>query len=116
MISLLTAISDSNRFRIIEFLHNGPKSVNEIVAGLQLGQPQVSKNLKLLHQTGVVQKYSIAQRRIYSLRAEPFQELNRWTQSFENLWNQRLDKLESVLQEDKTAHQSGDHKQSNRGD
>lgn len=93
----LTAISEPNRFRIVELLKDGPRSVGGIVDDLVMGQPQVSRHLRLLAEAGVVEATKQAQQRIYGLRPESMRELSDWTQRFAGLWSERMDRLGSFL-------------------
>lgn len=95
----MTAMSEPNRFRIVELLRTGPRSVGEIVDDLGLGQPQVSRHLRLLQEAGVVDVTKQAQRRIYRLRPDSMRELSDWTQRFADLWSERMDRLGTVLNE-----------------
>jgi DNA-binding transcriptional ArsR family regulator len=97
MLSTLSAIAEPRRFEIVECLRSGPLSVNEIVERLGLGQPLVSKHLRILSAAGLVQKLPKAQLRIYSLKPEPFKELGAWVEGFKGLWNDRMDSLEELL-------------------
>jgi DNA-binding transcriptional ArsR family regulator len=99
MESLLNAIAEPNRYEIVEYLREGPRSVNEIVSRLRLKQPLVSKHLRVLSDAGIVERLPKAQMRIYSLKRQPFEELGAWVSSFRGLWNDRLDALDSVLKE-----------------
>jgi DNA-binding transcriptional ArsR family regulator len=96
----LTAISEPNRFRIVELLRGGPQSVGGIVETLGLGQPQVSRHLRLLAEAGVVEVTKRAQQRIYRLRPESMRELSDWLQEFAVLWSERMDRLGSFLEDD----------------
>ncbi|WP_207935783.1 metalloregulator ArsR/SmtB family transcription factor [Actinomadura sp. KC216] len=96
----MTAISEPNRFRIVELLRNGPHSVGAIVDALGLGQPQVSRHLRLLAQAGVVEVTKRAQQRIYRLHPEAMRELSDWTQGFAALWSERMDRLGAFLEDD----------------
>ena len=95
----LTAISEPNRFRIVELLGDGPRSVGSIVDDLGMGQPQVSRHLRLLAEAGLVEATKQAQRRIYRLRPESMRELNDWMQRFAGLWSERMDRFGSFLDE-----------------
>ena len=94
---LLSALAEPNRLKIIELLREQPRSVNEIALLLGLRQPQVSKHLRTLTDAGLVTMQPVAQQRIYALQPEPFLRLEDWAQSFQRIWNQRLDSLESYL-------------------
>jgi DNA-binding transcriptional ArsR family regulator len=97
MQTTLLTIAEPNRFNIIELLKKKPRSVNELVKELNIGQPQVSRHLRILSEAGLVCVNRKAQQRIYSLEPKPFQELDAWFDSFSQLWEERLDQFESYL-------------------
>jgi DNA-binding transcriptional ArsR family regulator len=99
MKTLWTALMEPNRLYIVELLRAGPLTVGEITQNLGLQQPQVSKHLKVLSEAEIVEVQPQANRRIYALRAEPFQELEDWLRSFHHLWEQRFDRLNDYLLE-----------------
>jgi DNA-binding transcriptional ArsR family regulator len=93
----LSVIAEPTRFRIVELLKTGPRSVGAIVEALGVGQPQVSRHLRLLADAGVVEVTPRAQQRIYRLRPEPMRDIGAWAQSFATLWSGRLDRLGDFL-------------------
>ncbi len=95
-----SALLEPNRFYIVEILRNGPRSVNEITNRLSLNQPQVSKHLKILSDTGIVDVVPVANQRFYSLRPQKFQELEQWLQKFKYLWEQRFNRLDELLKKE----------------
>ena len=95
----LTALAEPNRLQIVELLLTGPRPVGDIVDKLRLNQPQVSKHLRVLSDAGLVEVRPLAQQRIYSLRPEPFKELDDWLRTYRRLWEQRYDRFDEVLQE-----------------
>ena len=99
MKTLWTALTEPNRFHIVELLRDGPLTVGEITQRLGLQQPQVSKHLKVLSEADIVEVQPQANRRIYQLRREPFQELETWLHSFRRLWEERFDHLDDYLLE-----------------
>lgn len=98
-ISTLSALSETNRINIVELLRQGPLTVGEIADQLELRQPQTSKHLKVLSDNGIVEVQAEANRRIYKLRPEPFQELDSWIQSFQCVMQERYDNLDAYLKE-----------------
>src|SRR2546427_11550899 len=94
-----TALTEPNRLHIVELLRDGPLTVGAIAQRLGLQQPQVSKHLKVLSEAEIVEVQPQANRRIYKLRREPFQELESWLQSFRRLWEERFDHLDDYLLE-----------------
>ncbi len=99
----LAALAEPNRLRIVELLRAHPYTVNEIAARLGLRQPQASKHLRILSDSGIVDAVAVAQQRIYHLEPKPFAELGDWAGSFEAVWNARLGNLDSYLQTNKTS-------------
>lgn len=90
-------LADPTRRRLIQVLRQGERSVGELVDEVDIGQPGVSRQLRILHDAGFVDVRAQHQRRLYSLRAEPFQELDDWMQDYRRLWDARLDKLAAHL-------------------
>jgi DNA-binding transcriptional ArsR family regulator len=99
MQSTLSALAEPNRLQIVELLRRKPRAVGEIVAQLGLRQPQVSKHLRVLSDAGLVEVRAVAQHRIYSLRAEPFRELDAWLERYRRIVEERFDRLENIIRE-----------------
>ncbi|MFC9706921.1 ArsR/SmtB family transcription factor [Paenibacillus sp. NPDC056933] len=97
--ALLGALAEPNRMNIVELLRDGPLTVGEIAEQLGLRQPQASKHLKVLSDHGILDVKAEANRRIYKLRPEPFQTLDEWVQSFQNIMEDRFDNLDHYLRE-----------------
>ena len=108
----LSALAEPNRMRIVELLRQRPRAVGEIAEKLRLGQPQVSKHLKVLNDAGLVQVHPVAQQRIYELRAEPFNELDKWLETFRRTASDRMDRLEVLISERKAKKE----REKERGD
>lgn len=82
---------------IVELLRDGPRPVGEIADRLRLRQPQVSKHLRVLSDSGLVQVQPVANKRIYMLRPQPLQELDQWLSTFRQMWEERFDRLDDYL-------------------
>lgn len=94
-----SALAEPNRLHIVELLIQQPLTVGEIAARLQLRQPQASKHLRVLSEAGLVNVEAVANRRICTLRAEPFRELDDWLDTYRQLWEDRFDRLDDYLQQ-----------------
>ena len=101
--STFAALGEPSRLRIVELLRGGPRSVGDIVEALGIRQPQVSKHLRVLDESGIVAARPLARRRIYHLEAEPFDAIGHWVDSFERVWETRLDSLGELLDSLNTA-------------
>jgi DNA-binding transcriptional ArsR family regulator len=97
--TLLSALAEPNRLRIVELLRENPYPVGEIAERLVLRQPQVSKHLRTLSKAGLVKVRPAAQQRIYELQPKPFEELDGWLETFKRIWETRMDNLDEYVQE-----------------
>ena len=95
--SAFQVLAEPHRRHILDLLREGERSVNELVAGLGLSQPGVSKHLRILREAGLVEVRADAQRRLYTLRPRPLEELHRWLEPYRRLWSGQLDALEQHL-------------------
>jgi DNA-binding transcriptional ArsR family regulator len=103
----LSALAEPNRLQIVELLRAKPRAVGEIVERLGLRQPQVSKHLRVLSEAGLVEVRALAQQRIYSLRPEPFKELDVWLERYRRTVNERFDRFDDILREQKEKGDKG---------
>jgi DNA-binding transcriptional ArsR family regulator len=90
-------LADPTRRRIVEALSAGEQQVNDVVDKLDIHQSGVSRHLRILLEAGFVQVRKDGPRRLYSLRPEPFQELDTWLSSYRRLWDERLDRFGDAL-------------------
>ena len=95
-------LADPTRRRIVEeLLRRGERQVNDIVVAMDIHQSGVSRHLRILSEAGFVQMRPDGQRRLYSLRPEPFQALEAWITGYRALWEARLDRLGAVIERKK---------------
>lgn len=93
-------LAEPARRRILDVLRAGERSVGELVDRLSISQPSVSKHLRVLREAGLVTARVDAQRRRYSVRAEPLAELDAWLAPYREMWTRSLDKLEAELDQE----------------
>ncbi len=76
------AIADPNRRYLLEELRRGPKTVNELAAGLPVSRPAVSQHLKVLLDAGLVSAKAEGTHRVYAVSVAGFIKLNLWLDQF----------------------------------
>ncbi|MGB0022447.1 MAG: metalloregulator ArsR/SmtB family transcription factor [Candidatus Sulfotelmatobacter sp.] len=97
MESVFEIIAEPNRRAILSLLVSSEQSVGEIERQLRMSQPMVSKHLRVLREAGFVESTVDAQRRLYRLKPEPFQEVDSWLAQFRRFWSVHVDALERHL-------------------
>jgi DNA-binding transcriptional ArsR family regulator len=95
--SVFEIIAEPSRRAILGLLVSSQQSVGEIERQLRMPQPAVSKHLRVLREAGFVESTVDAQRRLYRLKPEPFQEFDAWLAQFRRFWSTHLDALERHL-------------------
>jgi DNA-binding transcriptional ArsR family regulator len=100
------SLADPTRRRVIEALRDGELQVNDIVEQAGIHQSGVSRHLRILHDTGFVSVRPDGQRRLYSLRPEPFRQLDEWLASYRRLWDARLDRFGAALEEQRKGRRA----------
>ena len=97
MESVFEILAEPNRRAILALLVASQQSVGEIERRLRMPQPTVSKHLRVLREAGFVESMVDAQRRLYRLKPEPFQEVDAWLAQFRRFWSAHVDALERHL-------------------
>ncbi len=101
------AVAEPRRRAILDVLAGGERPVNDLVAELGLAQPQVSKHLRVLREVGAVDVRDEGRRRLYRVNGEALKPIHDWVSGFEQLWTERFDRLDDVL-EDLKREEQGD--------
>ena len=91
------AVAEPRRRQILDVLAGGERPVNDLVRLLGLGQPQVSKHLRVLRQVGVVDVRDAGRQRLYRLNGSALKPIHDWVKQYENSWSERFDRLDAVL-------------------
>ncbi|MDB5035161.1 MAG: putative transcriptional regulator [Chlorobi bacterium] len=91
-------IAEPTRRAMLDMLAQGERTAGEIGGAFpSLTQPAVSRHLKVLRDSGLVEVRSAAQQRIYTLRPERLAEIDLWLDRYRRFWNGRLNALEGHL-------------------
>jgi DNA-binding transcriptional ArsR family regulator len=93
------AVAEPRRREILDLLADRERPVGELVELTGLGQPQVSKHLRVLREVGAVQAREEGRRRLYSVNAEVLRPVFDWVSRYQHLWEERFERLDDVLEE-----------------
>ena len=103
MPDMFEILADPTRRRLVEALRAGERSVSELVEVVDIGQPGVSRQLRVLQDARFVRVRPDGRRRLYALRPERFRELDEWMARYRELWEARLDRFAAELERRKKA-------------
>ena len=105
------ALADPTRRAILARLASGECSVTELAEPFEMSMPAVSKHLRVLERAGLVGRGRDAQWRPCRLQAGPLKEVADWAERYRAIWEQRLDRLDTYLQELKAKEKRHGRKQ-----
>jgi DNA-binding transcriptional ArsR family regulator len=93
------AVAEPQRRRILDLLAGGELAVNELVARLELTQPQVSKHLRVLREVRAVAVRDDGRRRLYRLNGAALKPIHDWVKAYEQTWQERFEAMDDVIEQ-----------------
>ncbi|MDQ3935575.1 MAG: metalloregulator ArsR/SmtB family transcription factor [Actinomycetota bacterium] len=91
------ALADPTRRAILARLAEGNATVTELAEPFPVSMPAISRHLKVLERAGLISRDRSAQYRPSRLRAEPLQEASAWMETYREMWEGRMDRLDDHL-------------------
>jgi DNA-binding transcriptional ArsR family regulator len=87
------AVAESRRREILNFLVLHERPVGDIVAAMRIGQPSVSKHLRVLRDVGLVRVRRHGRRMLYRTNPDAIRPVHDWTARFERFWSHQLSRI-----------------------
>lgn len=97
--TVFSALADPTRRAILTRLTKGDATVTELAAPFDVSQPAISRHLKVLEGAGLISRRRQATARLSHLEAEPLREATDWLASYREFWDERFDRLDTLLAE-----------------
>jgi len=94
-----SAVAEPARREILDLLAGGERSVGDLVGTLGIGQPQVSKHLRVLRLVGAVQAREQGRRRLYRVDGRALRPIHDWVVGFERACTERFEAIDGLLNE-----------------
>ena len=105
--TVLAALGDPTRRRILELLRDAPCPVGELADQLPVSRPAVSQHLKVLSDTRLVEAEARGTRRFYRVRPEGLEPLRAYLDTF---WGDALRAFQSHVRRRAKSPRSGGEK------
>lgn len=96
---VFNAVAEPRRRQILDALAGGERAVNDLVGQLGLGQPHVSKHLRVLREVGAVDVRDAGRQRLYRLNGRALKPIHDWVSAYERTWSERFEELDAVLED-----------------
>ena len=108
------ALADPTRRAILARLTTGQCSVTDLAEPFDMSLPAISKHLRVLENAGLITRGREAQWRPCRLEARPIKDVAAWAERYRAIWEQRLDRLDTYLQQIKPKEQSHGRQRRNK--
>lgn len=99
MMTTFEALANPTRRKILDLLRAKSRLVGELADLLEISQPGISKQLRILREAGLVRVRQDAQRHWYELQPEPLAEVDEWLKPYRQMLEERFDRLDDLLDE-----------------
>ncbi len=90
-------IADPSRRQMLMLLSKNSLTINSLAENFDISRPAVSKHIKILQSAGFISIQNIGRERYCLLKQDGFNELQEWIEYFDNFWESKFKKLETLL-------------------
>ena len=97
MADVFQLLAEPSRRHLLEALRDGERSVNDLVDRTHMSQPSVSKQLRILRDSGVVSLRAAGRQHLYSIQGRSLREASEWLSYYEQFWREGLDRMDETL-------------------
>ena len=105
--AVFAALADPTRRAIIERLSRGEARVTEVAEPFHMSLNAVSKHIRVLEASGVVERHRKGRDHIISINTRSLDEVDGWIVRMRRYWEERLDAMARLLGELKRDHTLG---------
>lgn len=82
-LTVLVALADPTRCRIIEILRDGPQPVHVLAGSFDISRPAISRHLRVLKQARLISETKAGRENRYALHANRLKPVRDWLDKFE---------------------------------
>lgn len=91
------AIADPTRRDILSLIAQEPLNLSSIAENFDVSRPAISQHIKILDESGLVVLRKKGRQRFCSIRPQKIKEVDEWLKQFRQLWEDRFNQLDQVL-------------------
>jgi DNA-binding transcriptional ArsR family regulator len=94
------ALSDPTRRAMLQQLARKEDTIGNLAAPFNMSLAAASKHVKVLEHAGLIRRTIRGRRHICRLNPKVLAGAQKWLRFYERFWNEKLDALESLLNEE----------------
>jgi len=97
--AVFSALGDPTRRQIVERLARGSLSVGEISSGFSISQPAISRHVRVLEDSGLLERQVVGRVHHCTLSPTVMKAASGWIDKQRSFWTAALDRLDDLLAE-----------------
>ena len=98
--NLFSALGDPTRLAIVErLLREKECTAGQLAEPFSMSKPAISRHIKVLEETGLIERRVEKQWRVCSIRADALRTIGDWFEENRRFWEASLDRLETLMNE-----------------
>ena len=97
--AVFRAIADPTRRQILGLLRERRRTVGEIASNFRMSRPAISKHLRILRSSGLVESRRRGTTSVCGLNARPLRAVNEWLVDYEQFWAETMQSLKQYIEE-----------------
>jgi DNA-binding transcriptional ArsR family regulator len=103
------ALSDATRRGVLERLGRSDASITDLAQGFHMTLTGMKKHVSVLEQAGLVTTQKVGRVRTCKLGPLRLEEETAWIESYRQLWDERFDELDKVVEEMQRKEKTDGH-------
>ena len=111
---MFKAVADHHRRRLLDSLvREDGQTLTELCSSMPMSRIGVMKHLDILEEAGLITTRKQGRVKLHYLNPDPLQNVDSWLGGYRRLWNERMERLEDLInrtQESEQAKQTKEQK------
>ena len=101
--SIFAALADPiRRGLLVDLAEHSPRTATQLAEDYPITRQGILKHLTILEDAGLVAVHQSGREKRYTLTPEPLEELDRWIENIGAKWDERLLRLKTLLEQERT--------------
>jgi DNA-binding transcriptional ArsR family regulator len=103
------AVADHHRRQLLDSLARADgQTLTELCVPMPMSRIGVMKHLHILEQAGLIRTRKVGRERLHFLDPGPLQNVDSWLTGYRRLWNERMDRLEDLINSTQASAQAAE--------
>ncbi|MDQ6693339.1 MAG: helix-turn-helix domain-containing protein [Chloroflexota bacterium] len=106
------AVADNYRRQLLDSLAQADgQTLTELCTSMPMSRIGVMKHLDVLEQAGLITTRKVGRKKLHFLNPAPLHDIDAWLHGYRRLWNERMDRLEDLINRTQTSEASEQSKE-----